>query len=157
MEEEPRTPDTLSAEIRETELPVRVEMSKNNLLVNDRLLEPSDGPEILLRALVENKDVIIQGLQRFCKEMQALHPDAQVGLAPFTVMRITSHPKRVLSYSGLERKKYFEQVFTDINDIRGELHPFWRAVEEAEFIPDLRVYWSGHYETGLWANLPNTD
>lgn len=127
-------------------------------MVDGRVLEPSDGAEVLQRALTEGRDEILWGLEEYRRYIQELNPGAEVSLAPFSVMKLGTHPKEVLSKIGLERKKHFEQLYPNIDDIREEFHPLWQAVEASGFIPEVRLHVSSRSEWGpqyLWARIPH--
>jgi hypothetical protein len=131
-----------------------VGMSKNTLLVNGRILETPDGPESIQRALTEGRDDIIKGLEDFRDYMQGQHPDAEVSLAPFSVMYFgrARERKRVLTDEALRSR---EQVYSNIEAIKEEYHPFWRAVEATGFTPEVRAYFFGSaWDVRLWARLP---
>jgi len=131
-----------------------VSMSRNHLLVNNRTLEPDDGPDQLHQALTKGRDVILHGLERYREQVIAQNPGAEVNLAPFTVMRINQHPKKVLSPLGLELKSRHEQVFSDVSTLRENFHPYWYAIQQAGFVPELRVYFLRSYDVAFWANIP---
>jgi hypothetical protein len=131
-----------------------ISMSKNTLIVNGKYLEPSDGAEILQDALAQGRGQILTGLERFREYMQELHPDAEVGLAPFSVMGfgMGEARKKVLTRQARMAR---QQVYDGIDDIKEEYQAFWIAVEASGYIPDVRVHWyGGHYNVSLWAQLP---
>lgn len=156
MEQEPNLETPAQPESHEDNPPLRIEMSQNNLMVNGRRLELSDGPEALYRALTEGKAEIMAGLEKFRRYQQDLNPGAEVVLASFTTVLLGTHPKKVLSPAGMELKSHFNQIYAEPNLIKDEFHSFWQAVEAGGYRPEVRLHgsqssWDPLY---LWAHLP---
>jgi len=152
-DESNRIPPLVGVEIKESNLPLEISMSKNTLLVNGRVLQASDGPEILRQCLTEGKDEILRGLERYRKYIQDLNPGAEVSLAPFSVMYFGAarERKKVLTKESLVAK---EQVYQDISAIREEYKPFWEAVEASGYRPEVRVYfYAPSWDVRLWAQI----
>ena len=136
---------------------IEVGMSKNELLVNGKVLEPADGAEILQRALTEGKDVIMQGLEDYKRHKQQFHPAEDVALSPFSVVFLGTKKSKILTKLG-QQLAVNEQVLNDLSAIREEFHSLWEAVERSGFIPDVRVYFPGpQWDIRLWAKIPVTE
>jgi len=166
-EDKPEEPDEnyleelnqLAAKFDAEAPPVQVEVSNNDLIVNDKILESSDGAGVLWRALTEGRDVIMEKLKGYRAYKQATDPYAEISyLIPLNLMRLGNHPKDVLSPSGMKRKDHFEQHFFDIKDFKEEFHPFWQAVEASGFVPEVHLYGSQSmwYPLTLWTRVPIT-
>jgi hypothetical protein len=141
---------------------LHLQLSKQNVLVvDDRVLVPSDGPELLQEALVQDKDDIIRVLKERRLELQRSTSGrrGEIPLDPICVLALPGEPKDVLSVERAESLKQFIVSVTDEADIREGFKPFWEAVENSGFIPEIHIY--GSKQTGwnpifLMAKAPET-
>ena len=143
----------LSLKFEVAKRPVKKEMHRNTLYVNDEVLVPTDGEALLWQALTEGKAEIRRGLEAFKLHMQKLIPGAEVSLAPFEVMHFGKKKPEILTKFGLELK---EDVIYNHKGLKDEFQPLWRVILASGYVPEVRIQnfkYSGT-RIGLWARLP---
>jgi hypothetical protein len=134
---------------------LKIKMSDNDLLVNGKVLETADGPEVLQAALVQGREKITRGLEKYKERIQKLYPDAEVSLSPFKAMELASgsmrEVRKVLTKEAIDSK---ERVFPGKDAVKEEYLPFWDAIVKGGFEPHIRLEGtSSGWDLGLWAEV----
>jgi hypothetical protein len=155
MTETPDFEQPNTAESQPEKKRIKVEMSKNHLLVDGRTLEANDDADVIRTALVMGRPVIMAGLEEFKRYQQELNPGAEVSLAPFEAIKLRAGNMRNVSKSltkeALESK---EQVFYERSALHEELYPLWDIVSDSGFVPHVRLFGTrSGWHLGIWGEI----
>lgn len=120
----------------------RLDLSgETSLLINGELLKPEHGIDLFKRALDQGHDHILLAFERGLKQSQERFPGhTDIYPPPIDVMLIGNFPSKLnWPVNFFTEEAYFRgnNPYTDPDILVEEFRPFWQAVEEAGFRPQV--------------------
>lgn len=107
----------------------------DTLYVNGEILRPEHGVELLRRALIEGKQHILDSMELVRREQQRRFPGhADIEIPPIVVMKLSNNIKKVVTHEAYWSRP---TPFFHDEDVREEFLPFWMAVKDSGFTPDI--------------------
>lgn len=130
------------------------------LLVNGRVLTGEDDPELLKRALLSDRNYIRTAIESAYEKYknQPHHKDAQVERPPLPVTVLSDKPGKK-GWNVIKEEAYWANttggIYTAMEDLQEKYQPFWLAVSESGFLPEVRIMGNRSGSRAyLYARLP---
>jgi len=121
--------------------PEAIEESLLDLPVN---LEHADiDPEAFKRTLIARRTEIIESIHRTYDKTMENFPGYSDSRLPGELVAVLASNVGERYHKVIEDDAYWSNstggIFTEMRDIKPKYHPFWIAVAEAGFIPEVRI------------------
>jgi hypothetical protein len=141
-----------SNSIDSKDIALQVKASGRSISVNGEQLTLPLDPEKLQTILGLGRNAIIQSILATFIETKQRHPDLTVSPPPLFVIRFgtQSQEKRIFTPKGLDNNT---SIHTQIDELKEKYHPYWRAVGNAGFRPEVRSNLTGPSVGGIWLML----
>jgi hypothetical protein len=112
----------------------------------DFMESPCD-PDLLRQALITQREHILGTIEEQYQEALRNFPGHKdIFRPPFEVARLHSKRKGALTPEGLDNGT---AIHKDITEIKERYHPYWRAVEESGFVPEVQSTTEGFMYGGV--------
>jgi len=144
--------------------------SENEGLVGEVVELPIDlsgeevDPEVFKRTLLASQQEIIESIHRTYEEALERFPGYDDSRLPGELVAVLAQSVGKEFHKVIEPGAYWSNntgwIFTQMRDIKPRFHPYWIAVSEAGFIPEVRIVgsWSSYGTAHLNARItPSLD
>ncbi len=130
-----------------------VEVKGQGLSVNgDTLALEETSPEALQTMLAIGRKAIVEGIDSFYEETKRKYAGQRVVRPSIFVLRfgVNSKKKQIFTQEGLDNAT---NVHKSPDEIRSKYRPYWHAVEDGGFVPEVRSVLTGPSVGGIWLML----
>jgi|GEM_PF-2829626 len=130
------------------------------LTVNGRVLTGEDDPELLKQALMSDRNYIRTAIESAFEKYrhQYHHRDAEISRPPLPVAVLSDRPGKK-GWNVIKEEAYWANttggVYTKLDELQEKYQPFWLAVAESGFLPEVRIMGNRSGSRAyLYARLP---
>ncbi len=116
-------------------------------------------PETFKQTLVSKHDRLIEDMHRQHEENMEALPGYDDSVLPGSLVAVLSRHAGKKWKNVIERDAYWSNstggTFFEMRELLPKYHPYWLAVAESGFIPEVRMVgvWGGHGTAELYARL----